>query len=95
LINITDEGLGILIGWFDPDENRNWVMKNKSRELKDKRMTEKEAVKKFVKNEDFIAMGGFGHVRVSMSIIYEIIRQKKRNLTMAGKTAVHDLDLLV
>ena len=40
-------------------------------------------------------MGGFGHVRVSMSIIYEIIRQKKQNLTMAGKTAVHDLDLLV
>jgi len=95
LINITDEGLGKLIGWFDPDENRQWVMKNKSRELKDKRMTEKEAAQKFVKDEDFIAMGGFGHVRVAMSIIYEIIRKKKRNLTMAGKTAVHDLDLLV
>jgi acyl CoA:acetate/3-ketoacid CoA transferase alpha subunit/acyl CoA:acetate/3-ketoacid CoA transferase beta subunit len=95
LINITDEGLGKLIGWFDPDENRQWIMKNKSRELKDKRMTEKEAVQKFIKDEDFIAMGGFGHVRVSMSIIYEIIRQKKRYLTMAGKTAVHDLDLLV
>jgi acyl CoA:acetate/3-ketoacid CoA transferase alpha subunit/acyl CoA:acetate/3-ketoacid CoA transferase beta subunit len=95
LINIIDEGYGKLIGWFDPDENRQWIMKNKSRELKDKRMTEKEAVEKFVKDEDFIAMGGFGHVRVSMSIIYEIIRQNKRNLTMAGKTAVHDLDLLV
>ncbi|MGF3554224.1 MAG: CoA-transferase [Thermoplasmatota archaeon] len=95
LIKITDEGFGELIGWHDPDENRQWIMKNKSRELKDKRMNEKEAVKKFIKNKDFIAMGGFGHVRVSMSIIYEMIRQKKQNLTMAGKTAVHDLDLLV
>ena len=95
MINTNDQGIGKLIGWFDPDENRQWVIKNKSRELKDKIMNEKEAVQKFVKNKDFIAVGGFGHVRVSMSVIYEIIRQKKRNLTMAGKTAVHDLDLLV
>jgi len=95
LIKISDEGIGKLIGWFDPDENRHWVMKNKSRELIDKRISEKEAVQKFVRDKDFIAMGGFGHVRVPMSIIYEIIRQKKRKLNMAGKTAVHDLDLLV
>jgi 3-oxoacid CoA-transferase subunit A/glutaconate CoA-transferase subunit A len=30
-----------------------------------------------------------------MAIVYEIIRQKKRNLAMAGKTAVHDIDILV
>jgi len=30
-----------------------------------------------------------------MAVIYEIIRQKKRNLIMAGKTSVHDLDILV
>ena len=30
-----------------------------------------------------------------MNIVYEIIRQRKHDLTMAGKTAVHDLDLLV
>jgi glutaconate CoA-transferase, subunit A len=30
-----------------------------------------------------------------MAIVYEIIRQKKRNLAMAGKTAVHDFDILV
>jgi len=46
LINITDEGLGKLIGWFDPDENRQWIMKNKSKAFNDKRMNEKEAVKK-------------------------------------------------
>lgn len=94
-MRILHEGDGELIGWFDPDEHRQWILKNKSRELKDKRMTAKKAVSQFIKNSDFLAMGGFGHVRVSMAIVYEIIRQKKQNLTMAGKTAVHDLDLLV
>ncbi len=94
-MEILHEGKGELIGWHDPDENREYVLKNKSRELKDKTMTAKEVVTKFVKDGNFIASGGFGHIRVSMNIIYEIIRQKKRNLIMAGKTAVHDLDLLV
>jgi len=30
-----------------------------------------------------------------MAVIYEIIRQKKKDLVMAGKTAVHDLDMLI
>ncbi|MCJ7572307.1 MAG: hypothetical protein MUO82_10615 [Candidatus Thermoplasmatota archaeon] len=94
-MNILNEGNGELIGWHDPDTNRHWVQKNKYRELKDKKMTAREAVSTYIKDESLIAMGGFGHVRVSMPIVYEIIRQKKRKLTIAGKTAVHDLDLLV
>jgi len=94
-VEIISEGKGQLIGWHDPDEAREWVVKNKSRELKSKVMSVKEAVKRYIHNGDYIASGGFGHVRVSMAIVYEIIRQKKRNLTMAGKTAVHDLDILV
>lgn len=94
-MEVIEEGKGELIGWHDPDENRKWIIENKSRELKDKTTTVKEAVEKFVKDGSFIASGGFGHIRVSMAIIYEIIRQKKKNLTMAGKTAVHDLDILV
>ncbi len=94
-MDLECEGNGELIGWYDPDVNRHWIQKNKPRELKDKRMTAQEAVSTYVKDEAFIAMGGFGHVRVSMPIVYEMIRQKKRQLTMAGKTAVHDLDLLV
>jgi 3-oxoacid CoA-transferase subunit A/glutaconate CoA-transferase subunit A len=95
LIEILDEGKGELVGWRDPDENREWVRANKSRVLKDKRMTVSDAVSRFVRNGDFIAIGGFGHVRVPMSLVYEIIRQGKRDLTMAGKTAVHDLDILI
>lgn len=94
-MTLLSEGNGELIGWYDPDINRYWVQKNKPRELKNKTMTAKEAVSTYIKNESLIAMGGFGHVRVSMSIVYEMIRQKKRRLTIAGKTAVHDLDLLV
>jgi 3-oxoacid CoA-transferase subunit A/glutaconate CoA-transferase subunit A len=94
-MEVLREGQGELVGWHDPDEAREWVIKNKSRALKDKTMSAEQAVSKFVRDGDFIASGGFGHVRVSMAIIYEIIRQKKRNLIMAGKTAVHDLDMLI
>ena len=94
-MEILREGMGELVGWRDPDEHRRWVQENKSRELKDKQMTIAEVVKKFVKDGEFLAMGGFGHVRVSMAIVYEIVRQGKRGLTMAGKTAVQDIDILV
>jgi 3-oxoacid CoA-transferase subunit A/glutaconate CoA-transferase subunit A len=63
--------------------------------MTDKTMELKDAVAKFVVDGDYLAMGGFGHVRVSMAAIYEMIRQKKRGLTLAGKTAVHDCDLLL
>lgn len=94
-IKIIQEGTGELIGWHDPDEERCWIQQNKSRDLRDKRMTVKEAVDGFVQDESFIAFGGFGHIRISMAVVYEIIRQHKRGLVMAGKTAVHDIDLLI
>ncbi|RPJ55706.1 MAG: CoA transferase subunit A [Dehalococcoidia bacterium] len=94
-MEVLQEGQGKLIGWHDPDENREYVLHNKSRALTDKTTTAKDAVSKFVKDGDIIASGGFAHCRVSMNIVYEIIRQKRRNLTMCGKTAVHDLDVLI
>jgi len=94
-MEILQEGHGQLVGWHDPDENRQWVLENKSRELRDKQMTVAEAVARFVPDGAFLASGGFGHVRVSMAVIYEVIRQRRRHLIMAGKTAVHDADLLI
>jgi len=94
-LEVLLEGEGELLAWHDPDEMRRWVAENKSKELVDKRMELREAVKKFVSDGCYIAFGGFGHVRVSMAVIYEIIRQRKRGLVMAGKTAVHDVDILV
>jgi 3-oxoacid CoA-transferase subunit A/glutaconate CoA-transferase subunit A len=94
-MDILQQGHGALIGWHDPDENRQWVLAHKTRDLRDKRMSVAAAVAAFVHDGDFIASGGFGHVRVSMIAIYEIIRQRRRGLTLAGKTAVHDGDILI
>lgn len=94
-MSVLREGQGELVGWHDPDEHRQWVSQNKPRQMVDKQMDISEAIQKFVMDGNLVAMGGFGHVRVSMAAIYEIIRQQKRNLVMAGKTAVQDVDLLV
>lgn len=94
-MNVIAEGQGELIGWHDPDDNRQWIAEHKSRDLRDKQMSVKAAVETFVHDGDFIASGGFGHIRVAMAVVYEIIRQRKRHLIMAGKTAVHDVDLLI
>jgi glutaconate CoA-transferase, subunit A len=94
-LEVLQEGRGELLGWHDPDENRRWVQEHKSRQLRDKRMSVTEAVRRFVHDGDFVAFGGFGHVRVPMAVLYEIVRQRKRHLVMAGKTAVHDLDVLI
>jgi len=94
-MNLLQEGKGKLLGWHDPDENRKWILENKSRDLIDKRMKVKDAVYKFIHDDNFLVFGGFGHVRVSMAVVYEIVRQKKRNLAIAGNPGCHDTDILI
>jgi acyl CoA:acetate/3-ketoacid CoA transferase alpha subunit len=94
-MEILAEGAGELLGWRDPDENRAWVRDHKSRGLVDKQMSIQEAVARFVQDGDYLAIGGFGHIRVPMAVIYEIIRQGRQSLAVAGKTAVHDIDVLI
>ena len=94
-MEILAEGKGRLLGWHDPDEHRRWVRDNKPRELKDKRMSVGDAVERFVHDGDLLTFGGFGHVRVSMAFVYEIIRQRRRDLVVLTKTGVHDVDLLI
>ncbi|MBA7592808.1 hypothetical protein ES708_35002 [subsurface metagenome] len=55
VLEVLLEGKGELIGWHDPDEAREWVQKNKPRELKDKTMSVSQAVSQFVHDGDFIA----------------------------------------
>jgi 3-oxoacid CoA-transferase subunit A/glutaconate CoA-transferase subunit A len=94
-MEIIEEGQGELVGWHDPDAQRRWVREHKSRALHDKRTSVAEAAARFVHDGDLVAIGGFGHVRVPMALVYEIVRQGRRDLTVAGKTAVHDIDLLI
>ena len=77
-----------------PLDAREFARK-KSRAMTDKRMPLDEAVKKYVKDGEYIAIGGFGHIRIPMGTIYEIVRQKKKNLTVSGHTAVQDIDVLM
>jgi acyl CoA:acetate/3-ketoacid CoA transferase alpha subunit len=94
-MDVVLRGEGELMAWHDPDDERAWIRQNKPRMMTDKRTDLKTSISRFVSDGDYLASGGFGHVRVSMAGIYEIIRQKKRHLTLAGKTAVHDCDVLV
>ena len=94
-MKVLEEGSGELLAWMDPDDARRWMAEKKSRQLTDKVIPLREAIHKFTYDGGYLAMGGFGHVRVSMAGIYEMIRQKRRNLILAGKTAVHDVDILI
>ena len=94
-MKVLAEGEGERLAWMHPDEARRWMRDNKNRALVDRRMSIEEAVKHFTRDGDYFAMGGFGHIRVSMNAIYEMIRQGRRNLIMAGKTSVHDVDILI
>jgi len=94
-MDVLAEGTGELVGWHDPDENRAWIREHKARGLTDKRMQVREAVERFVHDGDYLALGGFGHIRTPMALVYEIIRQHRKDLVIAGKTAVHDIDLLI
>lgn len=82
-----------MISKSDPEEHRRWVREKKSRGLEDKTMSVKEAVSKFVPDGSYIFFGFFG-TRVPMSLIYEIIRSKKRNLAV-GRGGLYDLDILI
>ena len=94
-MEILDSGKGQLLGWHDPEEHREWVNKNKSSLMKDKVMNLRRAVSEFVTDGAYIAIGGFGHVRIPMAAIYEIIREKKRGLVLSGKVGCHDVDSLI
>lgn len=59
----------------------------------DKRMTLKEAIKKFVRDGCSLTVGGFG-ARDTMSASYEIVRQRKRNLTLVIDSGVEPKDIL-
>ncbi len=94
-MKILKEGTGEIFCKNTPTEMRNWTRVNKTRALVDKRMRIKDAVKKFIKDGDYLAIGGFGHIRIPMAIIYEIVRQRVKNLSVAGHTAVQDIDVLM
>jgi len=69
----------------DPDGFRAWVRDHKSRALESKLMNEKEAVERFVADGDYLVFDCAEAMRGPMSLIREIIRQRKKELWVAGK----------
>jgi acyl CoA:acetate/3-ketoacid CoA transferase alpha subunit len=92
-MKVIKSGKGKLLQPPDLDAFREHN-RTKPRGLIDKRMTEKEAVSKFVHDGDYIGTELYGTVRCPQSLVNEIIRQGKKDLRVAGQ-GVYELDLLL
>ncbi len=88
-----ENSIGRLFTDPDPDNARAFFRK-KSREMKSKVMSVKEAVEKFVHDGEYLAIGGFGANRIPTAVCHEILRQGRKNMGFAGHTATHDFEIL-
>jgi acyl CoA:acetate/3-ketoacid CoA transferase alpha subunit len=93
LMEIIDTGMGKLIQPPDMQAFRAWN-RNKPKALVDKRMSEAEAVCRFVHDGDYIGTELYGTVRCPISLVREVIRQGIKDLRLAGQ-GVLELDLLL
>ena len=64
-------------------------------EIADKLMTIEEAVRRFVKNGCQLAVGGFTVTRNPMALVYEIVRQKVRDIHLVCHSNGQALDVLI
>ncbi|MFN2213469.1 MAG: CoA transferase subunit A [Anaerolineales bacterium] len=92
-MEIIQTGKGKLIQPPDINAFREWN-RRKSKVLTDKRMSEAEAVTRFIKDGDYIGTELYGSVRAPMSLVSEIVRQGIKDLRVAGQ-GVLELDLLL
>lgn len=92
-MELIHAGKGRLIQPPDLNAFREWN-RQKSKVLSDKRMTEAEAVSRFIKDGDYIGTELYGSVRAPMSLVSEIVRQGIKDLRVAGQ-GVLELDLLL
>ncbi len=92
-MNFINQGRGELFTDPDPDRARAHF-KKKSRKMANKVLSLKEAVDKYVRDGEYLCIGGFGTNRVPVAACHEIVRQKKKNMGFAGHTACHDMQIL-
>jgi glutaconate CoA-transferase subunit A len=92
-VNVLSQGEGSL--FTDPSVDRaREHFRHKSHALTDKLTTVAEAVSRLVHDGDYLAIGGFGCVRLPVAVTHEILRQGRQNLGLAGHTATHDFQIL-
>ena len=92
-MEILQSGSGTLIQPPDINAFREWNRK-KPKSLIDKRMTEAEAVSRFIHDGSYIGTELYGTVRCPMSLVNEIVRQGIKDLRVAGQ-GVLELDMLL
>ena len=93
-MEVLEAGLGELIQPPDVEGFRRFLREHKTMALEDKRMTEREAVERFVHDGDYLGFELYGTCRCPMSIAREIVRQGKRSLKLAGQ-GLNEIDLLI
>ncbi len=91
-MRVIESGVGELIQAPDMNAFREWNRTQKSRKLIDKRMTEAEAIGRFVFDGCYIGTELYGTVRCPMSLVREVVRQGVKDLRVAGQ-GVTELDL--
>jgi len=92
-MEVIQSGIGELIRPPDLNAFREWN-RHKSKTLVDKRMSEAEAVSRFVHDGDYLGTELYGTVRCPMSLVNEVVRQGKKDLLIAGQ-GVLELDMLL
>ena len=91
-MNVLAEGQDELIQPPDLEAFREWNRTQKSRQLIDKRMSEHDAISRFVFDGCYTGTELYGTVRCPMSLTREVIRQHKKDLRVCGQ-GVLELDL--
>jgi acyl CoA:acetate/3-ketoacid CoA transferase alpha subunit len=94
VIEILEEGSGPIFSKITSNEFREHMKEKVRNAWRDKRTDIKTAIKNFLHDGDYLTMGGVSFVRLSMAAVHEIIRQKKKNLTLAAGTRTYDFNLL-
>jgi glutaconate CoA-transferase subunit A len=91
-MEIIESGIGEMIQPPDIEGFREWNRTQKTRRLVDKRMSEQEAISRFVYDGCYIGTELYGTVRCPMSVSRELVRQGKKDLRVCGQ-GVLELDL--
>jgi len=93
-MNVIAAGVGEF-RFTDPDEIRAWMRDHKSRRFVDKTVSEAEAVRRYVSDGDYVSFDFSSFTRGPLSLIREIIRQRRRDIWYCAKFTLLESTLLV
>ena len=92
-MDVIEAGIGPMIQPVDMQAFREWN-RQKPKGLIDKRMSEAEAVQRFIRSGMYLGTELYGTVRCPMSLVREIIRQDIHDIRLVGQ-GVMELDMLL